>query len=415
MTNGSIQLHGVGKYYKRYASNGSKAAEIFSFGCLMRHTPHWVLKNIDLTIATGEAVALLGYNGAGKSTLLKLIAGTTTPSAGSVHLEGRLAAILELGIGFHPELTGHQNIRMAGRLMGLSGAEITASLNDIATFSELSDRLDEPLRTYSSGMLARLAFSIATAIRPDILIVDEVLSVGDAYFQHKSFARIREFRRLGTTLLFVSHDFGAIRALCDRVVLIENGTKLKDGNPSDILDFYHALVLDRERKAGIIQQTGGQTGTTTQSGGGEIKVEAIELLGRDGAARSLLNCGESSMLRLACRVYQNTPSLVVGIMFRDKVGNPVFGTNSHLMGQTLTNLQANELITIEFEQTLDLGAGSYSVSFGLTDTSDGVSHTYDWKDGALVFELINRDYPPCIGMALLKPQLTINRTSDQIN
>lgn len=295
MTEGSITLRGVGKFYKRYSSNRAKATEIFSFGRLTRHTAQWVLQDIDLSVAAGEAVALLGYNGAGKSTLLKLIAGTTTPSTGHVHLEGRLAAMLELGIGFHPELTGHQNILMAGRLMGLTGDEIEASLPGIAAFSELAQQLDEPLRTYSSGMQARLAFSIATAVRPDVLIVDEVLSVGDAYFQHKSFARIREYRSLGTTLLFVSHDFGAIRALCDRVVLIESGKKVKDGSPAEVLDYYHALVLDRERKAGIIQQSGGLSGTTTRSGGGEILVEKIELLGRDGFARSLLNCGEKSV------------------------------------------------------------------------------------------------------------------------
>ena len=281
----------------------------------------------------------------------------------------------------------------------------------IAAFSELAQQLNEPLRTYSSGMQARLAFSIATAVRPDVLIVDEVLSVGDAYFQHKSFARIREYRRLGTTLLFVSHDFGAIRALCDRVVLIESGKKVKDDRPAEVLDYYHALVLDRERKAGIIQQSGGLSGTTTRSGGGEVLVENIELLGRDGFARSLLNCGENSVLRLTCRVYRDIPTLTVGIMFRDKVGNPVFGTNTHLLGQTVSNLLTSETITIEFEQQLDLGPGSYSISFGLTDTGDGIGHNYDWKDGALVFELINRDYPPSIGMALLKPRMTIDRST----
>ena len=282
----------------------------------------------------------------------------------------------------------------------------------IAAFSELAQQLNEPLRTYSSGMQARLAFSIATAVRPDVLIVDEVLSVGDAYFQHKSFARIREYRALGTTLLFVSHDFGAIRALCDRVVLIESGKKVKDGSPAEVLDYYHALVLDRERQAGIIQQSGGLTGTTTRSGGGEILVEKIELLGRDGLTRSLLNCGENSVLRLTCRVYKDTPTLAVGIMFRDKVGNPVFGTNTQLLGQTVSNLLAGETITFEFEQALDLGPGSYSISYGLIDTSDGVGHTYDWKDGGLVFELINRDYPPSIGMALLKPRMTIERSTN---
>lgn len=407
---GGINLQGVGKYYKRYASNRDKALEILSFGRISRHLAQWVLQDVDLTVAPGEAVGLLGYNGAGKSTLLKLIAGTTTPSTGQVCVEGRLAAMLELGIGFHPELTGHQNILMAGRLLGLSGDEIDGALSGIADFSELGDRLGEPIRTYSSGMQARLAFSIATAIRPDVLIVDEVLSVGDAYFQHKSFARIREYRRLGTTLLFVSHDFGAIRALCDRAVLLEGGKKVMDGPPTEVLDYYHALVLGRERQAGIVQQAADQAGITTHSGSGEVRVERIELLGRDDNVRSLLNCGEDSVLRLTCRVTAAAETLVAGIMFRDKVGNPVFGTNTHLLGESLTQLQTGETLTIDFAQPLDLGAGSYSVSYGLTDASDGITRNYDWKDGALVFELINRDYPPSVGVALLKTQARIRRT-----
>ena len=407
---GRIVIKGAGKFYKRFANQRAKALDVLSFGRIPRHVPQWVLQDIDLEVAPGEAVGLLGYNGAGKSTLLKLIAGTTTPSTGHVQFEGRLAAMLELGIGFHPELTGYQNVLMAGRLMGMSGPEIEQSLDGIAAFSELGERLHEPLRTYSSGMQARLAFSIATAVRPDVLIVDEVLSVGDAYFQHKSFARIREYRRLGTTLLFVSHDFGAVRALCDRAVLLEGGRKVKDGPPGEVLDYYHALVLDRERKAGIVQQGGANgSATSTRSGGGEIEVERIELLGRDGEPRMLLNCGEAITLRLICRVHADVANLVVGIMLRDKVGNPVFGSNSHLLGLPLTDLKGGETLQIDFAQELDLGPGSYSISYGLTDASDGITQTYDWKDGALVFELLNRDYPPSIGMALLKTKVRVER------
>jgi lipopolysaccharide transport system ATP-binding protein len=407
MSQDIIRLEGVGKFYKRYPSQRAKAVEIFSFGRLSRHTANWVIQDVNLSVSAGESVALLGYNGAGKSTLLKLIAGTTTPSVGRVHLQGRVAAMLELGIGFHPELTGQQNILMAGRLMGMSGEEVNSSMAGIAAFSELADRLGEPLRTYSSGMQARLAFSIATAIRPDVLIVDEVLSVGDAYFQHKSFSRIREFRNQGTTLLFVSHDFGAIRALCDRVVLLDGGKVQKDGTPKEVLDYYHALVLDRERKAGIVQQTSATSETSTQSGSGEVRVTRLEMLGRDSQARKILNCGEPSTLRMVCRVNADTPQLVAGITFRDKVGNPVFGTNSLLLGQELTNLKAGQEFTLDFCQDLDLGAGSYSLSYGLIDANDGVGQSFDWKDGALVFELINRDFPTSVGVALLKTQLTL--------
>lgn len=405
---GRITLKGVGKYYKRYPSIRAKLLEIFSFGCKMTHQPQWVLQDVDLEVAPGEAVALIGYNGAGKSTLLKLISGTSTQSTGTVDVQGRMAALLELGIGFHPEFTGRQNITMAGNLLGFSSEEMARAGHEIVDFAELGVWIDEPLRTYSSGMQARLAFSIATAIRPDILIVDEVLSVGDAYFQHKSFARIREYRNLGTTLLFVSHDFGAIRALCDRAILLDGGRKLKDGEPAEVLDYFHALVLDRERQAGIVQQAG-KSATSTHSGSGEVRVEKIELLGRDGNPRNILHCGESSTLRVFCQVNEAVDSLVIGIMLRDKVGNPVFGTNSHHLGINLENLSPGERIQMDFQQNLDLGQGSYSVSYGLIDSALAVRRNYDWQDGALVFELINRDFPVSIGTALLHTTTVITR------
>lgn len=403
-----IQLSGVGKFYKRYASHRDKWIDLLSLGHIRRYQPQWVLHDIDLEVRPGEAVGLIGYNGAGKSTLLKLIAGTATPSTGSVHVAGRMAALLELGIGFHPEFTGRQNINLAGKLLGYRDAETAEVEQSVLEFAELGPWIDEPLRTYSSGMQARLAFSIATAIRPDILIVDEVLSVGDAYFQHKSFARIRDFRHAGTTLLFVSHDPGAIRALCDRAILLQAGTKRMDAAPGDVLDYYHALVLETERKAGIVQQDTGPA-KSTRSGSGEVRLERLELLGSDANPRNILHCGEAATIRLHCKVARPVPALVAGIMLRDKLGNPIFGINSHNLGLTLAQLEASEEIVLEFALNLDLGPGSYSLSYGLTDSGVALRKSYDWGDGALVFELINRHYPTSVGTSLLRVTLAHSR------
>src|SRR5205085_1659835 len=196
-----------------------------------RHKLKWVLRDVSFSVKPGEAVGLIGINGAGKSTLLKLITGTTQPTTGGVHMEGRVAALLELGMGFHPDFTGRQNVFMAGQLLGMTVDEIARLMPEIEAFAEIGDYMDQPVRVYSSGMQMRVAFSVATARRPDILIVDEALSVGDAYFQHKSFARIRSFREMGTTLLFVSHDKSAIQALCDEAILLHGGRIAIQGDP----------------------------------------------------------------------------------------------------------------------------------------------------------------------------------------
>ena len=232
---GSITVSNLGKAYKQYPNRWSRLLEwIIPFG-KVRHQLHWVLQGLNFEVQKGEALGIIGINGAGKSTLLKMITGTTQPTTGSVNISGRVAALLELGMGFHAEFTGRQNAIMAGQLLGFSPQEITALMPEIEAFAEIGDYIDQPVRTYSSGMQMRLAFSVATAQRPDVLIVDEALSVGDAYFQHKSFERIREFRKLGTTLLIVSHDKAAIQSICDHAVLLNAGKLAMQGEPEAVM------------------------------------------------------------------------------------------------------------------------------------------------------------------------------------
>ena len=242
---GAITVTAVGKAYKQYAGRWSRLADWVLPGWLGKlskphHTLKWVLQDVSFSVQSGEAVGIVGINGAGKSTLLKMITGTTQPTTGSVHLVGNVAALLELGMGFHPDFTGRQNAIMAGQLLGLSKHEIDSLMPEIEAFAEIGDYIDQPVRVYSSGMQMRLAFSVATAKKPDILIVDEALSVGDAYFQHKSFERIRQLGKQGTTLLIVSHDKGSIQGLCSRAVLLNEGRLVMQGAPDEIMDYYKA-------------------------------------------------------------------------------------------------------------------------------------------------------------------------------
>jgi len=229
----TISVSAVGKAYPRFKS---RFHALGTWLGVCRRDLHWVLRDIDFRVEQGEAVGLIGVNGAGKSTLLKLITGTSVPTEGHICTPERIAALLELGMGFHADFTGRQNVMLAGRMQGLERDEILALMPEIEAFADIGHYIDEPVRTYSSGMFVRLAFSVATAVRPEVLIIDEALAVGDTYFQHKSFARIREFREQGTTLLFVSHDPTAIKSLCDRAILLGEGRVLMDGAPDSVLD-----------------------------------------------------------------------------------------------------------------------------------------------------------------------------------
>jgi lipopolysaccharide transport system ATP-binding protein len=241
---GAIHCRGVAKAYRRYPHPRDRVLAWFA-PQRQRYHEVWVLRDIGFAIEAGESVALLGGNGAGKSTLLRVLAGVTAPTAGEVEVRGRITAILELGMGFHAEFTGEQNVQMTAQLYGLRPAEIRGLMPRIREFSELGDQFFDPLRTYSSGMNVRLAFSLATAVRPDVLIIDEALSVGDHRFQQKSLARIRELQGAGTTLLFVSHDAGIISRVCRRALVLHAGTLCLDGPVEAALAEYGRLATQR--------------------------------------------------------------------------------------------------------------------------------------------------------------------------
>ena len=402
-----LSVDNLGKAYRSYRSEWQRFASWFGLPVKPREE-HWVLRHISFSIEPGEAIGIVGQNGAGKSTLLKMITGTLQPTQGTVQVNGRIAAILELGMGFNPELTGRQNVYHAAGLMGFPAERVNSAMADIEAFAEVGEYFDEPVRTYSSGMQMRVAFSVATAFRPEILIVDEALSVGDAYFQHKSFDRIREFQEQGTTLLFVSHDPAAIRSLCSRAILLETGTIIKDGTPEAVMDFYNALIAEKENTCIEVRTLAGGIAQTL-SGTYEASVQSVILQNAAGVAIEFVAVGEVVTLRITVRVNSAIPELVVGYQIKDRLGQTVFGTNTFFLGCEQVELNGGDVAEYAFRFPANIGIGSYSIAVALHTTDTHLAHNYEWRDHALLFNVVNISHPTFIGVAWLPPDVESTR------
>jgi len=403
---GTVTVAKLGKAYKQYPNRWTRLAEWLTPGHRPRHSLKWVLRDISFTVQPGEAVGIIGINGAGKSTLLKMIAGTTHPTTGSVHISGSVAALLEMGMGFHPDFTGRQNAFMAGQLLGYSVEEIARLMPDIEAFAEIGDYIDQPVRVYSSGMQVRLAFSVATAHRPDVMIVDEALSVGDAYFQHKSFDRIRDYRRRGTTLLIVSHDKGAIQSICDRAILLNAGQLAMQGEPEAVMDYYNAMLADRQNQD-VKQEVLNDGKVQTISGTGEAVVSSIQLLNDTGQPIEVVDVGQSICLRIEVQVHDALPRLVLGYGVKDRLGQVMYGTNTDLKKQKLVAVSANSRYVFNIYFNANLGPGTYSVQTALVSTDTHLVNNYEWRDLALVFNVMNVNKPHFAGCAWMDPRIEI--------
>ena len=403
---GTIVVDQVGKAYKQYTSRWGRLVEWISPFNQSNHHLHWVLKDISFKISPGEAVGIIGINGAGKSTLLKMITGTTVPTTGAIHTSGRVAAMLELGMGFHADFTGRQNAYMSGQLLGYSVDEISNLIPEIEAFAEIGSYMDQQVRVYSSGMQMRLAFSVATAYRPDILIVDEALSVGDAYFQHKSFERIREFRRAGTTLLIVSHDRGAIQGICDRAILLDAGRLAMEGDPESVMDYYNALQAKRENKT-VRQVVNAQVKIQTTSGSGEATIEKIVLLNESDEPIEVVAVGQQVKLQVAIRAESDLPELVLGYLIKDRLGQSIFGTNTYFLQQPLKDIKSGHKFVYTFSFPMMLGEGTYSIAIALHATETHISQNYEWRDLALIFNVVNIDQSRFVGVTWLPPEVEV--------
>ncbi|MDX8445998.1 ABC transporter ATP-binding protein [Mesorhizobium captivum] len=405
-----LDVSHVGKSYATYRSNLQRFANWFG-ASIAPQSEFWANRDVSFQVKQGEAVALIGQNGAGKSTLLKMITGTVRPTVGSITLTGRVSAILELGLGFNPEFTGRQNIYQAGGLMGFSQQELTALMPGIEEFAEIGEFFDEPTRVYSSGMQARLAFALATARRPDILIVDEVLSVGDSYFQHKSFDRIRQFKAQGASIILVTHGMGDVRALGDRVILLDKGTILKDGEPDEVVDYYNALIATRENdKLTVEQRREKDQWLYSRSGTKAVAVESVALTdGDSGAPIKTAVSGQSVTVQTRIVAKEDIPELVIGFMLRDRAGHTVWGTNTWHTGQVLSNIAAGDKVECRLRLACALGQGSYGLSVALHTGDVHIDNNYDWIENIEVFDVINSDRPFFVGTSRLEHAFEIVR------
>ena len=405
---GSIVVTGLGKAYKQYDTRWGRLKEWLDPRHKPNHHLHWVLRDINFTVRPGEALGIIGVNGAGKSTLLKMITGTAHPTTGEVKVTGRVAALLELGMGFHPDFTGRQNVYMAGQLMGYSVEDIGSLMPAIEAFAEIGEYIDQPVRVFSSGMQMRLAFSVATAQRPDVLIVDEALSVGDAYFQHKSFDRIREFRSQGTTLLIVSHDKQAIQSICDRAILLNAGRLAMEGEPEAVMDYYNALLADHQNQQ-VRQEVLADGKIQTVSGTGEATVSTISLINEDGMPLEVVDVGQAVSLRIEVTVHTDIERLVLGYGIKDRLGQVIYGTNTHLKDQPLLRVASGDTYRFDIAFAANLGPGTYSVQTALVSTDTHLANNYEWRDLALIFNVVNLSKPHFAGCAWLDPIIEISK------
>ena len=409
MKSSILSINNLGKAYRKHSHEWRRILSWFGFSSTIVEQ-QWILQDINFSITSGEAIGIVGQNGAGKSTLLKLITGTLKPTVGTISLKGRIAAILELGMGFNADFTGRQNAYHASGLMGYTKEQIDAVINSLEEFAEIGDYFDKPVRMYSSGMQMRVAFAVATAYRPDILIVDEALSVGDAYFQHKSFARIKEYKEQGTTLLLVSHDESAIQSVCNRAILLEKGKIIQDGNPEEVLDYYKALIAQKEHNTIKFNKLPNGK-MQTLSGTGEAKITFLQLYDEMGSKADVFKVGGKIELRIMVQVNECLDSLVLGFSIKDRLGQIIYGTNTWYTQQVIRNTQIGDIYQFSVLCNTNLGVGDYSIQVALHDTETHLGRNYEWIDMATMFSVINeKDY--FIGLAWVQPQIRIKHIED---
>lgn len=365
-------------------------------------TDFYALRGVSFEVRRGESVGIVGLNGSGKSTLLQIIAGTLRPTEGDVQVRGRVAALLELGSGFNPEFTGRENVRINAAILGLSPAEVEERFDAIVDFAEIGPFIDEPVKTYSSGMVLRLAFAVTTQVRPDILIVDEALSVGDAYFAHKCMAHIRRFRAEGGSLFLVSHDPRSVKSLCDRALLLDRGVLVRDGPPEGIIDYYNAIVAKKEKDAEIRQTETSSGRVRTESGTGEASFAEVELLtARTGQPARAFTVGEEAVLVCRVRFRRPVEKPTVGFVIRDRLGGDVFGTNTFHLDAATSRGTPDRVLEVRFRLPLHLGVGTYSVTVAV-HVEDAHTHgNYHWLDNVLAFQIVPVGAPAFVGVVNL--------------
>lgn len=393
---GTIVVTNVSKAYKRYPNKWARMLEWITGR--HQHKKAWVLRDINFTIEPGEAVGIVGINGAGKSTLLKIITGTTQPTTGSVRVDGRVAALLELGMGFHADFTGRQNAYMTGQLLGYSVHEIDVLMPRIEAFADIGDYIDQPLRMYSSGMQVRLAFAVSTATRPDVLIVDEALSVGDAAFQRKCFRRIQEYKEAGTTLLFVSHDTETVKKICDRAIFVNGGIISKIGKARSVCDAYERLLFGvavntNESKNEIVpiyDATLVSKSVEVQYGSRGAEITNVSILDAEGAVTNIIPEGHPISVNYDVEFNESADCVNFGMMVKSVDGVCVYATNANANIQnSKKSFQSGESALVRFSLQGNLVPGTYYLNVGVTKEGIEKEEMLHRRVDVLIFRVVS--------------------------
>jgi homopolymeric O-antigen transport system ATP-binding protein len=393
-----LRIEGVSKQYRIYDQASDRLKEMLTRGRWRTHREFWALRDVGFEVEKGTTFGIVGPNGSGKSTLLQIIAGTLQPTEGSIWRAGRISALLELGSGFNPEFTGLENIFMNASLMGFSHVETEAMIPYIERFAEIGEFIKQPVKTYSTGMYVRLAFATAISAMPQILIVDEALAVGDAVFQHRCMRRIREMQESGMTILLVSHDPSAIRALCSQALLLNGGRMEAIGKPADVLNRYQKLIMARESAYQSAEPVSDAplTELDTESipklsyayrhGDGRAEVIAVELVNAADQRIEFVETGEEVVVKVRLVFHDDVEAPVCGFLIRNRHGIHVYGTNTDLQQLDFGTVQRGEIVEVSFVFSCWLAPDSYSLTFGVHSV-DGIS--FDWLDGALFFRVMS--------------------------
>jgi ABC-type polysaccharide/polyol phosphate transport system ATPase subunit len=409
-----IQTEAVSKCFRIYRAPSDRLKEVLTFGRKQYHEPFWAVKDITVAVEPGCCLGIIGENGSGKSTLLRMLAGVIRPTAGAVNVRGRVSALLELGAGFNPQFSGRENVYLNASILGFTDGEKRDRLPAIEKFAEIGEFIDRPVKTYSSGMFVRLAFAVAIHMDPDVLIVDEALSVGDVFFQQRCMRRIQQMKRQGVTIVFVSHDLAAVRNLADRTIWMEHGCAVLHDETELVVAKYLAAMVMRGRSDVMEEEALGRPLAASQDldipeeaiakipaflthipnidhryGNGKARIEGVGLFGSQGNPASAVAQGERLCLRISISFLKDCQQPNVGFVLRNRLGEDVTATNSMLEGNVLGPAKAGDRVSVDFVMDLPfLQSGFYHISPAVADGTLDNYDMCDWVDNACALEVI---------------------------
>lgn len=378
MSDFAIQVKHLDKMYKLYNKPSDRLRE--TLGMKVPVKEHYALRDVSFDVKRGETVGIIGTNGSGKSTILKIITGVLNPTAGEVEVDGRISALLELGAGFNPEYSGVENVYLNGTMMGFSKEEIDGRLQDILDFADIGDFVYQPVKSYSSGMFVRLAFAVAINIDPEILIVDEALSVGDVFFQAKCYRKFEDFKAMGKTILFVSHDLSSIARYCDRVILLNRGVKLNEGTPKKMVDMYKQLLVGQDPEKAEKEREIPKENWSSQFqvnpnmleyGSKLAEIVDFAVLDEKGLCTNTIEKGGSFQIKMKVVFREAIQDPILAYTFKDIKGTEITGTNTLFEKVPVEHSEAGDSCTVTFTQDMYLQGGEYLLSFGCTGYKEG--------------------------------------------